>query len=121
MYVHKVYDRVSCTSLAPVQMVDAEDVATRSDIVSNVVLAEIYHYQHERVVDFRDMMRCLISAKIKFYKEVRRVCVCFAGSGGMGMHMCVCMCLCVCACVRVYVCPTSWQLLFPLIIIIIID
>ena len=52
-------------------MVDADQVTTRSDTVSNVVLAEIYHYQHERVVDFRDLFKSLISAKIQFYKEVR--------------------------------------------------
>lgn len=51
-------------------MVDADQVTTRSDTVSNVVLAEIYHFQHERVVDFRDMMKCLIAAKMQFYKEV---------------------------------------------------
>ena len=51
-------------------MVDADDVTTRSDTISNVVLAEVYHFQHERVVDFRDMMRTLIGGKIQFYKEV---------------------------------------------------
>ena len=51
-------------------MVDADQVTTRSDTVSNVVLAEIYHYQHERVVDFRDLFKSLLGAKIQFYKEV---------------------------------------------------
>ena len=52
------------------QMVDADQVTTRSDTISNVVLAEIYHFQHERVVDFRDMMKTMLGAKIQFYKEV---------------------------------------------------
>ena len=51
-------------------MVDADQVTTRSDTVSNVVLAEIYHYQHERVVDFRDLFKSLLGVKIQFYKEV---------------------------------------------------
>lgn len=67
VYVHSLI--CSLPSL-PDQMVDADQVTTRSDTVSNVVLAEIYHYQHERVVDFRDLFKSLIQAKIQFYKEV---------------------------------------------------
>ena len=68
-------------------MVDADQVMTRSDTVSNVVLAEIYHYQHERVVDFRDLFKSLLSAKIQFYKEVSVLSLCVP---------CVCVCVCVC-------------------------
>lgn len=33
--------------------------------------AEVYHFQHERVVDFKAMMQGLLEAQIKFYQEVR--------------------------------------------------
>ena len=33
--------------------------------------AEIYHFQHERVVDFRAMMKKFLSEQIRFYSEVR--------------------------------------------------
>ena len=32
--------------------------------------AEIYHFQHERVVDFRAMMKKFLSEQIRFYSEV---------------------------------------------------
>ena len=33
-------------------------------------VAEIYHFQHERVVDFREMMKLFLAEQIKFYEEV---------------------------------------------------
>ena len=33
-------------------------------------VAEIYHFQHERAVDFREMMKLFLAEQIKFYEEV---------------------------------------------------
>lgn len=32
--------------------------------------AEVYHFQHERVVDFKDMMKFFLNEQIAFYQEV---------------------------------------------------
>ena len=32
--------------------------------------AEIYHFQHERVVDFRNMMKFFLNEQIRFYQDV---------------------------------------------------
>ena len=37
-------------------------------------VAEIYHFQHERVVDFREMMKLFLAEQIKFYEEVSNNC-----------------------------------------------
>lgn len=34
------------------------------------VVAEIYHFQHERVIDFREMMKNFLDEQLNFYKEV---------------------------------------------------
>ena len=49
---------------------EASEITARSERVSAVVLAEIYHFQHERVVDFRQMMKDMLVQQIGFYKEV---------------------------------------------------
>ena len=41
----------------------------------NLYVAEIYHFQHERVVDFREMMKLFLAEQIKFYKEVSKIFV----------------------------------------------
>ena len=61
-----------------------------------LLTAEIYHFQHERVVDFRMMMKGMLEAQIVFYKQVCvwKMCMC-------GVCMCMCgVCVCVvCVCV----------------------
>ncbi len=49
---------------------EASDIKNRAEKVSNVVMAEIYHFQHERVIDFRQMMKDMLTQQIGFYKEV---------------------------------------------------
>lgn len=49
---------------------DASDITTRSEIISAALMAEIYHFQHERVVDFRDMMKFFLTEQIRFYQEI---------------------------------------------------
>lgn len=49
---------------------EASDITGRAEKVSVVVLAEMYHFHHERVVDFRDMMKFLLHEQIDFYKRV---------------------------------------------------
>lgn len=39
-------------------------------ILHYIPIAEIYHFQHERVVDFREMMKLFLAEQIKFYEEV---------------------------------------------------
>ena len=55
---------------------EASDITARSEKVSSIVLAEIYHFQRERVVDFREMMKALLRQQINFYKEVTEWIVC---------------------------------------------
>lgn len=55
---------------------EASDITARSEKVSSVVLAEIYHFQRERVVDFREMMKNMLQEQIGFYKEVSQLAVC---------------------------------------------
>ena len=50
---------------------EASDIKNRAEKVSNVVMAEVYHFQHERVIDFRQMMKDMLIQQIGFYKEVR--------------------------------------------------
>lgn len=38
-------------------------------------VAEMYHFQHERVVDFREMMKLFLAEQIKFYQEVSIISV----------------------------------------------
>lgn len=53
-----------------IDMTDATDITSRSEVISAAVIAEIYHFQHERVVDFRAMMRDMLSEQIKFYQQI---------------------------------------------------
>lgn len=52
---------------------EASDITKRAENVSAVVLAEVYHFQHERVADFREMMKFMLLQQIEFYKEVKQV------------------------------------------------
>lgn len=49
---------------------EASEITARSEKVSSIVLSEIYHFQHERVVDFREMMKFMLQQQINFYTEV---------------------------------------------------
>ena len=49
---------------------EASEIHSRCEVVSAVCQAEIYHFQHERVVDFRMMMKGMLDAQILFYKEI---------------------------------------------------
>lgn len=42
-------------------------------MVAGVLLAEMFHFQRERVIDFRQMMREMLQEQIKFYREVSSV------------------------------------------------
>ena len=52
---------------------EASEITARSEKVSSIVLSEIYHFQHERVVDFREMMKFMLQQQISFYTEVYRL------------------------------------------------
>ena len=49
---------------------EASEITARSEKVSAVVMAEIYHFKQEAVVDFREMMKLMLHQQIQFYKEV---------------------------------------------------
>ncbi|XP_003382576.1 PREDICTED: sorting nexin-33-like [Amphimedon queenslandica] len=53
-----------------IDFMEASDITARSEKVSSIVLAEVYHFQRERVVDFREMMKAMLQAQINFYKEI---------------------------------------------------
>lgn len=48
----------------------AESVSQRADVVSYAVLAEINHFQNERVKDSRDMMKMFLQAQLNFYQGI---------------------------------------------------
>ena len=52
------------------QFMEASDITSRAEKVSVVVMAEMYHFHRERVVDFRDMMKFFLQEQIDFYKRV---------------------------------------------------
>ncbi|XP_076346979.1 sorting nexin lst-4-like isoform X3 [Tachypleus tridentatus] len=49
---------------------EAQSIYKRTDVVSYAALAEISHFQSERVEDFKYMMQNFLSAQISFYQEV---------------------------------------------------
>ena len=52
-------------------------------------VAEIYHFQHERVIDFREMMKNFLDEQLNFYKEVCSIGGGGGGGGGGGLWWCV--------------------------------
>lgn len=48
-----------------------QDISRKTDVISYAMLAEVTHFQHERVADFKYMMQCYITEQIKFYNKVR--------------------------------------------------
>ena len=62
---------------------EASDITSRAEKVSSIVLAEIYRFHRDRVVDFREMMKFMLHEQIKFYTEVGNfhihklgICIC---------------------------------------------
>lgn len=55
---------------------EASEITSRAEKVSSIVLAEIYHFQRERVVDFRKMMKDMLKEQIDFYTQVRNTRKC---------------------------------------------
>lgn len=45
-------------------------IGQRTDIISYATLAEINHFQHERVAYFKSMMETFLTAQIAFYQQV---------------------------------------------------
>lgn len=53
-----------------IDFMEASDITSRAEKVSVVVMAEMYHFHRERVVDFRDMMKFFLQEQIDFYKRI---------------------------------------------------
>ena len=51
---------------------EAGEIQERSEKVAGVLQAEMIHFQRERVIDFRQMMREMLQEQISFYKEVSK-------------------------------------------------
>ncbi|XP_062590061.1 sorting nexin-33-like [Saccostrea cucullata] len=49
---------------------DVTAVIQRADVISFGTLAEMNHFQRERVVDYKDMMTKFLTGQIKFYREI---------------------------------------------------
>nr|XP_022342203.1 sorting nexin-33-like isoform X3 [Crassostrea virginica] len=49
---------------------DVTAVIQRSDVISYGTLAEMNHFQRERVTDYKEMMQKYLSGQIKFYREI---------------------------------------------------
>lgn len=57
---------------------DVAAVIQRADVISFGTLAEMNHFQRERVADYKDMMQKFLHGQIKFYRDVskqRRACI----------------------------------------------
>lgn len=47
-----------------------ESVGMRADVVTYATLAEMNHFQTERVTDFKNMMQSFLTAQINFYQNI---------------------------------------------------
>jgi len=47
-----------------------ESVSQRADVISYAILAEMNHFQNERLNDARQMMKNFITAQISFYQNI---------------------------------------------------
>jgi sorting nexin-9/18/33 len=56
--------------LEQIDLTELEDVRSRAETVNISLLAEIHHFQHERVVDFKAMMQHFLQEQISFYQQI---------------------------------------------------
>lgn len=49
---------------------DVAAVIQRADVISFGTLAEMNHFQRERVADYKDMMQKFLHGQIKFYRDI---------------------------------------------------
>ena len=49
---------------------EVRQVGRRSDVVSYALLAEMSHFQKERVADFTEAMRGFLRSQVSFYRQV---------------------------------------------------
>lgn len=49
---------------------EAESIKGRADVVSYTMMAEINHFQRQRVYDYKMMMKDYLVEQIKFYESV---------------------------------------------------
>lgn len=60
---------------------DVAAVIQRADVISFGTLAEMNHFQRERVADYKEVMQKFLHGQIKFYREVsKRRSVCIPGT-----------------------------------------
>ena len=60
---------------------DIEEVERRADVITYTVLAEMDHFQCQRVQDFNRYMKHYITGQIEFYKQVFVYCMCSSFCG----------------------------------------
>lgn len=51
---------------------DVAAVIQRADVISFGTLAEMNHFQRERVADYKEVMQKFLHGQIKFYREVSK-------------------------------------------------
>lgn len=49
---------------------EVQDVMQKADIISYGTLAEMNHFQKERVIDYKKMTKSYLQEQIKFFKTV---------------------------------------------------
>ncbi|XP_059166546.1 sorting nexin lst-4-like [Physella acuta] len=52
------------------QETEVQSVLSRADTISYGTLAEMNHFQHERVIDYKSMMQSYLKEQIDFYKKL---------------------------------------------------
>lgn len=52
-----------------------QGVVQKADIISYGTLAEISHFQTERVQDYKEMMQVYLRGQIEFYRTVKPFCI----------------------------------------------
>jgi sorting nexin-9/18/33 len=68
--VGKIRDCEKMKEEGRIDFMEASEMNARAEKVSTVVMAEINHFQRERVKDFRSIMKFMLEEQIKFYTNV---------------------------------------------------
>ena len=66
---------------------EVQHVCRRTDVVSYGLMAEMSHFQKERVADFTEAMRGFLRNQVSFYRQVGQIAAAaFPGDGGSRLH-----------------------------------
>lgn len=68
--INKRKDYQKLTEEGKLSTEEVQSIYKRIDVISHATLAEITHFQLERIEDFKHMMKSFLSAQIDFYQQV---------------------------------------------------